>query len=287
MRHPSQYSISLAPAPPPAERCNGRLGVGDDFSYARRKKKNPRTIRACDLCRIKKAKCDGDTPCKSCIRRGTSCTYTHVRRNSRPYTVLAYAEMLGRQQATLIEAIQILHHRLITGEAMDDLAAQPMKEDSSVNDILQHLGLTPLDLSEADSEHGGRYSQSTVSPASSSTTPPASAGDCHPAPQLEWGDYQDPLTSPDKMAGIETPAKRSQGQSVGGFEPLATDDPFNYDFWGNDGGLEAQNFLETSPSPYDPFSDAQLGWDFAETCPLSYLAPAGKSGNHQNFRLVF
>ncbi|OAP60685.1 hypothetical protein AYL99_05687 [Fonsecaea erecta] len=288
MRPGSQNSLSLTPLPL-AERYNGDFDTVSDLPHARRKKKISRTMRACDLCRLKKAKCDGDTPCKSCLRRATSCTYTHVRRNSRPYTVLAYAEMLGRQQATLIEAIQILHQRLRTGEALDDFVSQSIKEAPSVNEILQHLGLTPLELSEVDSEHSGRYSQSIVSPASSSTTTPASGNDCHAQPQVEWGDYQDPLTSPDKMTEVETPAKHSRDQSFEGVEPPITDQQFEYSFWGNDDGLEAQDLLRPppSPSPGDTFSDAQLGWDFAETCPLSYLAPAGKSGRHQSFRLVF
>ncbi|EXJ68161.1 uncharacterized protein A1O5_08776 [Cladophialophora psammophila CBS 110553] len=195
--------------------------------------------------------------------------------------------MLGRQQATLIEAIQILHHRLRTGEALDEPATQLAKDDSSVNDILQQLGLTPLELTEADNEHGARYSQSTISPASSSTATPASAEDCQTQPQVEWGDYQDPSTGPDKMTDVETPDKLPPDQPFGGVEPLGTEDPFKYEFWANDGGLESQNFLAPSPAPYDSFSDAQFGWDFAETCPLSYLAPATKSGPHQNFRLVF
>ncbi|OAL24920.1 hypothetical protein AYO22_05256 [Fonsecaea multimorphosa] len=259
----SKYSVSLAPAPP-TERRSGGFDAGGDLSYMRRKKKNPRTMRACDLCRLKKAK-------------------LHPTGN------FVYAEMLGRQQATLIEAIQILHHRLRTGEAMDDPAALSMKEDQPVNDILKHLGLTPLELSEAVNEHVGRYSQSIVSPASSSTSTPASAEDCPTQGQLDWGDYQVPLRSPDKMVDVETPAKHSRDHSAGGAEPSAMNDSFNCGFWESDGGLEAQNFFEPSPSPTpgDTFSDAQLGWDFAETCPLSYLAPAGKSGPHQSFRLVF
>ncbi|OAL33435.1 hypothetical protein AYO20_07291 [Fonsecaea nubica] len=195
--------------------------------------------------------------------------------------------MLGRQQATLIEAVHILHHRLRTGEATDDLGAQFMKEDSSVNDILHHLGLTPLEVYEADPEHGETGPQSTVSPVSSPTTTPASAEDRITQSQLEWGDYQVPLETPDKAAFVETPAMRSQDQPFSGVEPLTTDDPFSYDLWGNDSGLEAQSFLVPSPSPQDAFSEAQSDWNFSESCPLSYLAPAGKSGPHQNVRLVF
>ncbi|KIX91929.1 uncharacterized protein Z520_12365 [Fonsecaea multimorphosa CBS 102226] len=282
----SKYSVSLAPAPP-TERRSGGFDAGGDLSYMRRKKKNPRTMRACDLCRLKKAKFNH------------SATETHHVKVAPDGELRVRTPMCGgtpvripywrRQQATLIEAIQILHHRLRTGEAMDDPAALSMKEDQPVNDILKHLGLTPLELSEAVNEHVGRYSQSIVSPASSSTSTPASAEDCPTQGQLDWGDYQVPLRSPDKMVDVETPAKHSRDHSAGGAEPSAMNDSFNCGFWESDGGLEAQNFFEPSPSPTpgDTFSDAQLGWDFAETCPLSYLAPAGKSGPHQSFRLVF
>lgn len=37
--------------------------------------KRPRIGRACDVCRDKKTRCDGDTPCEACVKRKSNCAY--------------------------------------------------------------------------------------------------------------------------------------------------------------------------------------------------------------------
>jgi hypothetical protein len=40
---------------------------------------------ACDICRIKKNKCDGKEPCKLCIKLQTNCIYRpHKKRGPKP-----------------------------------------------------------------------------------------------------------------------------------------------------------------------------------------------------------
>ncbi|KAF4434805.1 hypothetical protein F53441_13644 [Fusarium austroafricanum] len=46
------------------------------MSSSSRTRRGPRTPRACEICRIKKIKCDGLMPCHSCRFRETNCVYT-------------------------------------------------------------------------------------------------------------------------------------------------------------------------------------------------------------------
>lgn len=38
-----------------------------------------RTAKACDVCRSRKSRCDGNVPCRTCSEKGLSCNYTHGR----------------------------------------------------------------------------------------------------------------------------------------------------------------------------------------------------------------
>lgn len=42
---------------------------------SRAARKRSKVTRACDACKSRKKACSGDTPCKHCLRVGTSCTY--------------------------------------------------------------------------------------------------------------------------------------------------------------------------------------------------------------------
>lgn len=41
--------------------------------------KRPRVGRACDICRDKKTRCDGNTPCEACVKRKSDCSYKDVQ----------------------------------------------------------------------------------------------------------------------------------------------------------------------------------------------------------------
>jgi hypothetical protein len=58
----------------------------------------PRALHACQLCRIKKARCDQQEPCSNCRARSSTCVYP-PRRNSRPVATRTGGE---RQPDTVI-----------------------------------------------------------------------------------------------------------------------------------------------------------------------------------------
>merc|ERR1712000_391667 len=107
-----------------------------------------RISRACDFCRIKKAKCDGGEPCGKCSRSQTCCTYKFVRKSSGSQTAAAYAEQLARQQSILVECVHILHRRLQAEQDPEDSNVSSPESDMSVKDIVESLGLAPVDIVE-------------------------------------------------------------------------------------------------------------------------------------------
>lgn len=50
------------------------------------RRKAPKVSRACDLCKIKKAKCTGTRPCSNCTRKNLPCVYYAEYRRGRPPT---------------------------------------------------------------------------------------------------------------------------------------------------------------------------------------------------------
>jgi hypothetical protein len=64
--------------PPPITR---RATIGDpvgDNAVARQRRKT--TVTACDRCRRRKIRCDGERPCQTCARFGVRCFTTEQRR---------------------------------------------------------------------------------------------------------------------------------------------------------------------------------------------------------------
>lgn len=49
-----------------------------------RSRRGPRVSKACDYCRGKKLKCDGDTPCSRCAKREAICTYNYIEKKRSP-----------------------------------------------------------------------------------------------------------------------------------------------------------------------------------------------------------
>jgi hypothetical protein len=79
--------------------------------------------------------------------------------------------MLGHQQVALIKCIQILYRRLYVKAEWDSIPACASEGHPSVNDIMEHLGLTAIEDVDADSPLRARYSTMHTSPTQSSLSP--------------------------------------------------------------------------------------------------------------------
>ncbi|KAK6828847.1 hypothetical protein RU639_003654 [Aspergillus parasiticus] len=101
-----------------------------------------RVCKACDRCRSKKAKCDGESPCGRCALDKTNCNYGERKSGREKVYPNGYAEMLEEQQKWLVYALQKLYRHTTQGEGWP---GRPLRcEDNGhplTHDILCQLGV--------------------------------------------------------------------------------------------------------------------------------------------------
>ena len=100
--------MSTAPAPPPKHR-------------------RPRAIQACNLCRSKKYKCDGNLPCLYCVKQNADCVFRR-------------AETFGRDAASYsISYVKELEKRLELAESTlrrQQSVGSPQPASTSMNNAM-------------------------------------------------------------------------------------------------------------------------------------------------------
>ncbi|KNG82412.1 hypothetical protein ANOM_009412 [Aspergillus nomiae NRRL 13137] len=100
-----------------------------------------RVCKACDRCRSKKAKCDGESPCSRCTLDKSNCNYGERKSGREKVYPSGYAEMLEEQQKWLVYAVQKLYRHMTQGEGWP---GDPLPcEDNGyplTHDILRRLG---------------------------------------------------------------------------------------------------------------------------------------------------
>jgi len=99
-----------------------------------------RTPRACDRCRIKKAKCDGGQVCKTCRAGDTPCAYSARRREARNY----YCQM----REVTDKALQRLYWACREGTGFPGDIPDQSTNIVSTTAILKGLGLIKPDFDE-------------------------------------------------------------------------------------------------------------------------------------------
>ncbi|KAJ5544055.1 C6 transcription factor (Fcr1) [Penicillium frequentans] len=113
--------------------------LGDKPDSGERVRK--RTRKACDRCRMKKAKCDGITPCEKCRVDNTMCMFGERRRPRDKVYPTGYTKLLEEQQEWLIYGIQELYRRAHVGEGWP---GEPLNCEANgqplTHDILARLG---------------------------------------------------------------------------------------------------------------------------------------------------
>ncbi|KAK5476600.1 hypothetical protein LTR55_008653 [Exophiala xenobiotica] len=115
-----------------------------------------RISRACDFCRIKKAKVGEDFSLLSSI--GQRLTYGDLPNSAMVENPVASARevklvaLTTRQQSILVECIHILHRRLQAEQDPEDSNVSSPGNDISVKDIVESLGLAPVDIVEPRAE---------------------------------------------------------------------------------------------------------------------------------------
>lgn len=113
-------------------------------------RKRERVVKACQLCRIRKRKCDGKQPCLQCKREDEICSFEKRKRTSTKTYPPGYVQLLEAQQARLVAGLRILYDLLQTGQT---LPGEPLVETEdgypSTHDLLERLGLLDEPTSES------------------------------------------------------------------------------------------------------------------------------------------
>ncbi|KAG9228032.1 hypothetical protein BJ875DRAFT_277256 [Amylocarpus encephaloides] len=103
--------------------------------------RHKRVWKACERCRMKKTKCDGESPCKRCKDDGLVCTAGSRKKTEFKQLPRGYAEVLENTQYALIAAVQKLYTMVRNHESWE-LGEPEMNERGQpvIHDIASKLG---------------------------------------------------------------------------------------------------------------------------------------------------
>lgn len=103
--------------------------------------RHKRVWKACERCRMKKTKCDGEFPCKRCKDDGLVCTAGIRKKVEFKQLPRGYAEVLENTQFALIATVHKLYNMVRTGEQWT--LGEPELNDRGlpvIHDIASKLG---------------------------------------------------------------------------------------------------------------------------------------------------
>ncbi|PTB68349.1 N-terminal fungal transcription regulatory domain-containing protein [Trichoderma citrinoviride] len=103
--------------------------------------RHKRVWKACERCRMKKTKCDGEFPCKRCKDDGLVCTAGVRKKMEYKQLPRGYAEVLENTQFALIATVHKLYQMVRTNQSWD--LGEPELNDRGqpvIHNIAQKLG---------------------------------------------------------------------------------------------------------------------------------------------------
>ncbi|KAG8166528.1 hypothetical protein KVR01_002217 [Diaporthe batatas] len=103
--------------------------------------RHKRVWKACERCRMKKTKCDGEFPCKRCKDDGLVCTAGTRKKTEFKQLPRGYAEVLENTQFALIATVHKLYSMVRNGQQWD--LGEPDLNDRGqpvIHNIAQKLG---------------------------------------------------------------------------------------------------------------------------------------------------
>lgn len=124
----SSHSSSSLSTP---HHADGQLGDG----------RHKRVWKACERCRMKKTKCDGEFPCKRCKDDGLVCTAGTRKKTEYKQLPKGYAEVLENTQFALIATVHKLYGMLRASQPWE--LGEPQLNDRGqpvIHDIASRLG---------------------------------------------------------------------------------------------------------------------------------------------------
>ncbi|ELR06305.1 hypothetical protein GMDG_07896 [Pseudogymnoascus destructans 20631-21] len=150
-KKPSKRTKSSKPGPRGAKRVTAAAPSGSrspEMGDGRHK----RVWKACERCRMKKTKCDGESPCKRCRDDGLVCTAGHRKKAEFKQLPRGYAEVLENTQYALIATVHKLYAMVLTGEQWTlDPPVVNARGQPVIHDIAAKLGCIRADPSSSTS----------------------------------------------------------------------------------------------------------------------------------------
>ncbi|KAL2871955.1 Zn(II)2Cys6 transcription factor domain-containing protein [Aspergillus lucknowensis] len=165
--------------------------------------KRKHVLKACDRCRVKKAKCDGKQPCHRCSSYNHPCLFRERKATQAKVYSRGFVEMLESHHSLVVKALQKLYKLCMSKEGFP---GEPLVEASDgyplTHAILDRLGL--IKQAEDNSEAADEDTDSLLYLRALSNSTDCSAT-TDPSPE--------PATPPEPSSGIQNPAQLSPTSS--------------------------------------------------------------------------
>lgn len=132
----STHGHPASPAPTTAT-----ITTSDSHSHAGSDGRHKRVWKACERCRMKKTKCDGEFPCKRCKDDGLVCTAGTRKKMEYKQLPRGYAEVLENTQFALIATVHKLY-AMVRNEQTWDLGEPELNDRGQpvIHNIASKLG---------------------------------------------------------------------------------------------------------------------------------------------------
>ncbi|KAI0019700.1 hypothetical protein F4780DRAFT_428356 [Xylariomycetidae sp. FL0641] len=123
-RHTTSTTKSVKPIHRGTKRAASHIGHSPIHDHAPLSphgvdSRHKRVWKACERCRMKKTKCDGEFPCKRCKDDGLVCTAGTRKKTEYKQLPRGYAEVLENTQFALIATVHKLYAMVRNGQAWD------------------------------------------------------------------------------------------------------------------------------------------------------------------------
>lgn len=143
---------------PGFETFPGTVEVKEHNRIFRVKRKH--VLKACDRCRVKKTKCDGNQPCNRCSTYNHPCLFRERKATQTKVYSRDFVEMLESQHSLVVKALQRLYKHCINNEGFP---GEPLV-DVADGHPLTHAILDRLGLIKQAEEGTDEHSESNEEP---------------------------------------------------------------------------------------------------------------------------
>ncbi|KAH0033681.1 hypothetical protein KCU78_g2419, partial [Aureobasidium melanogenum] len=100
-----------------------------------------RASKACNRCRVKKARCSGGYPCSRCKSSDALCIFGYPKRSKRKHFPEHYVRTLEMQQFKLVAGLQTMYFMLLAANSWPGSRLPESKGNPFVHDILARIGI--------------------------------------------------------------------------------------------------------------------------------------------------